>query len=116
MQSVGGIRTPLIVDVAASDNGAFTIHNNLSVMSYGREGNTIAASAINEGSDAQAQSIFAAGGTAWASVFVHCQSSGCEGKTIVFDPKSTFPQTSTMTGPVPDPLTTSTPACALTHL
>ena len=29
MQYIGGIRTPLIVDVAASDSGAFTIQNNL---------------------------------------------------------------------------------------
>ena len=38
MQYTGGIRTPLIIDVAASDSGAFTIQNNLAVTSYGREG------------------------------------------------------------------------------
>jgi len=116
MQSVGGIRTPLIVDVAASDSGAFTIHNNLSVMSYGREGNTIATSTISEGSDALAQSINTAGGAAWASIFVHCQSSGCEGKTIVFDPKSAFAQTSTMTGSVRDLVTSGNRAYVLTEL
>ncbi len=116
MQSAGSIRTPLIVDVAASDSGAFTIHNNLSVMSYGREGNTIATAAISEGSDAQAQSIVTAGGAAWASVFVHCQSSGCEGKTIVFDPKSAFAQTATMTGAVRDLVTSGTRAYVLTEL
>jgi hypothetical protein len=116
MQSVGGIRTPLIADVAASDSGAFTIHNNLSVTSYGREGNTIATSTINEGSDALAQSITTAGGAAWASVFIHCQSSGCEGKTIVFDPKSAFAQTSTMTGSVRDLVTSGTRAYVLTEL
>jgi hypothetical protein len=116
MQSVGGIRTPLIVDVAASDSNAFTIQNNLSVTSYGREGNTIATSTINEGSDALAQSINAAGGAAWASVFIHCQSSGCEGKTIVFDPKSAFAQTSTMTGSVRDLVTSGTRAYVLTEL
>jgi len=116
MQSVGGIRTPLILDVAASDSNAFTIHNNLSVMSYGREGNTIATSTINEGSDALAQSITTAGGAAWASVFIHCQTSGCEGKTIVFDPKSAFAQTSTMTGSVRDLVTSGTRAYVLTEL
>jgi len=116
MQSVGGIRTPLIVDVAASDSNAFTIHNNLSVMSYGREGNTITTSTINEGSDALAQSINTAGGAAWASVFIHCQSSGCEGKTIVFDPKSAFAQTSTMTGSVRDLVTSGNRAYVLTEL
>jgi hypothetical protein len=116
MQSTGGIRTPLIVDVAASDANAFTIHNNLTVMSYGREGNTLATSTINEGSDAQAQSIAAAGGAAWASVIVKCQSSGCEGKTIVFDPKSAFAQTSTMTGSVRDVVISGTRAYVLTEL
>ncbi len=116
MQSTGSIRTPLIVDVAASDSGAFTIHNNLNVMSYGREGNTIATAAISEGSDAQAQSIATAGGAAWASIFVHCQSSGCEGKTIVFDPKSAFAQTATMTGAVRDLVTSGTRAYVLTEL
>jgi len=116
MQSTGGIRTPLIVDIAASDTNAFTIHNNLTVMSYGRDGNTLATSTINEGSDAQAQSIVSAGGTAWASVIVKCQSSGCEGKTIVFDPKSAFAQTSTMTGSVRDAVTSGTRAYVLTEL
>jgi hypothetical protein len=116
MQSTGGIRTPLIIDVAASDTNAFTIHNNLTVMSYGREGNPLATSTINEGSDAQPQSIAAAGGAAWASVIVHCQSSGCEGKTIVFDPKSAFAQTATMTGAVRDVVTAGTRAYVLTEL
>jgi len=116
MQSVGGIRTPLIIDLAASDSAAFTLQNNLSVTSYGREGNTIATSTINEGSDALPQSINAAGGAAWASVFIHCQSSGCEGKTIVFDPKSAFAQTSTMTGSVRDLVTIGTRAYVLTEL
>ena len=116
MQSTGGIRTPLIVDIAASDNNAFTIHNNLTVMSYGREGNTLATSTINEGSDTQAQSIASAGGTAWASIFRNCLSSGCEGKTIVFDPKSAFAQTSTMTGVVRDVVSAGTRAYVLTEV
>jgi hypothetical protein len=105
MQSTGGIRTPLIVDVAASDNGTFTIQNNLSVTSYGRDGNALATSTINEGTDAQAQSIASAGGAAWASIILNCHSSGCEGKTIVFDPKSAFAQTATMSGSVRDVVT-----------
>jgi hypothetical protein len=116
MQSTGSIRTPLIIDVAASDTNAFTIHNNLTVMSYGREGNTLATSTISEDSDAQAQSIATAGGAAWASAIVHCQSSGCEGKTIVFDPKSAFAQTSTMTGAVRDLVTSGNRAYVLTEL
>ena len=51
MQSTGAIRTPLIVDVAASDTNAFTIQNNLTVTSYGRDGNALATSTINESSD-----------------------------------------------------------------
>jgi len=116
MQSTGSIRTPLIIDVAASDSGAFTIHNNLTVMSYGRDGNTLATSTINEASDAQSQSIASAGGAAWASVIINCQNSGCEGKTIVFDPKSAFAQTSTMTGSVRDVVTSGARAYVLTEL
>ncbi len=116
MQSTGSIRTSLIADVAASDVGAFTIHNNLTVMSYGREGNILATSTINEGTDAQVQSIAAVGGPAWASVIVHCQSTGCEGKTIVFDPRSAFTQTATMTGAVRDVVTSGTRAYVLTEL
>ncbi|MEA2237443.1 MAG: hypothetical protein QOC81_2167 [Thermoanaerobaculia bacterium] len=116
MQSTGGIRTPLIVDVAASDTAAFTIQNNLSVTSYGRDGNTLATSMINEGTDVQAQSIATAGGAAWASIVLNCHSSGCEGKTIVFDPKSAFSQTATMTGTVRDVVTNGNRAYVLTEL
>jgi hypothetical protein len=116
MQYTGGIRTPLIVDVAASDSGVFTIQNNLGVTSYGREGNALTTSAINEGTDVQAQSIASAGGTAWASIVLNCHSSGCEGKTIVFDPKSAFAQTATMTGTVRDVATSGNRAYVLTEL
>jgi hypothetical protein len=116
MQWTGSIRTPLIVDLAAGDNGAFTIQNDRSVISYGREGNKLVTAAIDEGSDAEAQSIASAGGAAWASVIVHCQSSGCEGKTIVFDPKSAFVQTATMTGTVRYVVTSGTRAYVLTEL
>jgi len=115
MQYAGGIRTPLIVDVAASDNGVFTIQSNLTVTSYGREGNTIATSTINETSDLP-PSIASAGGAAWASISINCQTSGCEGKTIVFDPKSAFAQTSTMTGTVRDVVTNGNRAYVLTEL
>ncbi|HXH95116.1 MAG TPA: hypothetical protein VNN25_26315 [Thermoanaerobaculia bacterium] len=116
MRYTGGIRTPLVVDVAASDSAVFTIQNNLAVTAYGREGNALTTSAINEGTDAQAQSIASAGGTAWASIVLNCHSSGCEGKTIVFDPKSAFAQTATMTGTVRDVVTSGNRAYVLTEL
>jgi hypothetical protein len=115
MQSTGGIRTPLIVDVAASDTNVFTIQNNLTVTSYGRDGNALATSTINQTSDLP-PTIASAGGAAWASIAINCQSSGCEGKTIVFDPKSAFAQTSTMTGSVRDVVTSGTRAYVLTEL
>jgi len=115
MQSTGAIRTPLIVDVAASDTNVFTVQNNLTVTSYGRDGNTLATSTINQSSDLPA-TIASAGGAAWASIAINCQSSGCEGKTIVFDPKSAFAQTSTMTGTVRDVVTSGTHAYVLTEL
>jgi hypothetical protein len=115
MQSTGGIRMPLIADFAASDTNVFTIQNNLTVTSYGRDGNVLAASTINQTSDLP-PSIASAGGAAWASIAVNCQSSGCEGKTIVFDPKSAFAQTATMTGMVRDVVTSGTRAYVLTQL
>jgi hypothetical protein len=115
MQSVGGIRTPLILDMAASDTNVFTIQNNLTVTSYGRDGNTLTTSTINQSSDAP-PSIASVGGAAWASIAINCQSSGCEGKTIVFDPKSAFAQTATMTGTVRDVVTSGTRAYVLTEL
>ncbi|MGH9422203.1 MAG: hypothetical protein ACRD3J_19660, partial [Thermoanaerobaculia bacterium] len=115
LQSTGAIRTPLITDVAASDNGAFTIQNNLTVTSYGREGNALATSAINDTSDLP-PSIVSAGGAAWASISHNCQTTGCEGKTIVFDPKSAFAQTSTMTGAVRDIFVSGSRAYVLTEL
>jgi hypothetical protein len=115
MQSTGGIRTPLIVDVAASDTNVFTIQNNLTVTSYGRDGNALATSTINQTSDLP-PTIASAGGAAWASIAINCQSSGCEGKTIVFDPKSAFAQTSTMTGTVRDVVASGTRAYVLTEL
>ncbi len=116
MQYTGGIHTPLVVDVAASDSGVFTIQNNLGVTAYGREGNALTTSVINEGTDVQAQSIASAGGTAWASIVLNCHSSGCEGKAIVFDPKSAFAQTATMTGAVRDVVTNGNRAYVLTEL
>ena len=116
MQYTGGIRTSLVIDVAASDTGVFTIQNNLAVTSYGRDGNALATSTINEGSDAQVQAIAAAGGAAWASMLLNCHSSGCAGKTIVFDPKSAFAQTATMTGTVRDVMTIGDRAYVLTEL
>jgi hypothetical protein len=115
MQSVGGIRTPLIIDVAASDTNVFTIQNNLTVTSYGRDGNALASATINQSSDLP-PSIASAGGAAWASIAINCQSSGCEGETIVFDPKSAFAQTATMTGTVRDIVTSGTRAYVLTEL
>ncbi|HEV7426219.1 MAG TPA: hypothetical protein VGQ46_07605 [Thermoanaerobaculia bacterium] len=115
MQSTGGIRTPLIADVAASDTNVFTIQNNLTVTSYGRDGNALATSTINQTSDLP-PSIASAGGAAWASIAINCQSSGCEGKTIVFDPKSAFAQTATMTGTVRDVVTSGNRAYVLTEL
>jgi hypothetical protein len=115
MQSTGGIRTPVIVDLAASDTNVFAIQNNLTVTSYGRDGNTLATSMINQTSDLP-PSIASAGGAAWASIAINCQSSGCEGKTIVFDPKSAFAQTATMTGTVRDVVTSGTRAYVLTEL
>ncbi|MEA2325247.1 MAG: hypothetical protein QOE68_206, partial [Thermoanaerobaculia bacterium] len=115
MQSTGAIRAPLIVDVAASDTNVFTIQNNLAVTSYGRDGNALATSTINQTSDLP-PTIASAGGAAWASIAINCQSSGCEGKTIVFDPKSAFAQTSTMTGTVRDVVTSGTRAYVLTEL
>lgn len=115
MQSTGSIRTPLITDVAASDTGAFTIQSNLTVTAYGREGNTVATATIGEPSDLPPL-VASAGGAAWASIFRNCQSTGCEGKTFVFDPKSAFAQTSTMTGAVRDVVTSGTRAYVLTEL
>jgi hypothetical protein len=115
MQSTGAIRTPLVVDVAASDTNVFTIQNNLTVTSYGRDGNALATSTINQSSDLT-PSIASAGGAAWASIAINCQSSGCEGKTIVFDPKSAFAQTATMSGTVRDVITSGTRAYVLTEL
>jgi hypothetical protein len=116
MQYTGGIRTPQVIDVAASDNGAFAIQSNAAVTSYSRDGNSLTTSLINEGSDVQAQSIATAGGAAWASIVLNCHSSGCEGKTIVFDPKSAFSQTATMTGSVRDIVTNGNRAYVLTEL
>ena len=116
MQYTGGIRTPQILDVAASETGVFTIQNSGSVTSYGRDGNVIASSAINEGPDVQAQAIAAAAGAAWESIVLNCHTSGCEGKTIVFDPKSAFAQTATMTGTVRDVVTSGNRAYVLTEL
>jgi hypothetical protein len=118
MQYTGGIHTALVIDVAASDSGVFSIQNNLAVTSYGRDGNTLATSTINEGSDVDNSqlSVVTAGGAAWASILLNCHSGGCEGKSIVFDPKSAFAQTATMTGFVRDLVTSGNRAYVLTEL
>lgn len=118
MQYTGGIGTTLVADVAASDTGLFSIQNNLAVTSYGRDGNALATSTINEGSDVDSTqlAIASAGGAAWASILLNCHNGGCEGKTIVFDPRSAFAQTITMTGFVRDLVTNGNRAYVLTEL
>ncbi|HEX8153331.1 MAG TPA: hypothetical protein VF698_09415, partial [Thermoanaerobaculia bacterium] len=85
---LGTINAPGTLDLAALGDRFFTTAANGTVTAYSRDGAVVAQRALNEGSDVQAQALFAAGNALWLSISKGCLSGGCEKTTLVLDPQS----------------------------
>lgn len=114
-QHTGSIRGAALVDVAAGENGAFTVSANGTVSAWSRDGVLLAQKPLNEGTDMQPLSIATAGGAVWVSITKGCLSGGCVKKTLVLDPQ-TLVAGQTLEGAVVDVVATSTRAYALFNL
>ncbi|PYQ47137.1 MAG: hypothetical protein DMF59_19695 [Acidobacteria bacterium] len=113
LQYIGSVRPPGVIDVAAGDNGLFSLSGNMTVTAYTPDGILRSTATITD-SDAQAVSINAVNGAAWASIVRGCTSGACEKKTIVFD--RSLNQTVTMTGSLTDIAVNGNRAYAITDL
>jgi len=113
---VGSVKTPGIVDLAASDSALFTVTSNLTANSYTRDGETLATATISEGSDAQALSIAAVNSAPWVSIVLGCGSGNCQKKTLVFDPRGGLAQTLAINGATLDVVSSANRAYAISDL
>lgn len=107
---------PDVADVAADDNGIYTVSSALVVTSRTSDGVSRGTAKINEGADAQPLSIRTMGGALWVSLIRGCSAFACEKKTIVFDPRNGVAQTATFTGGIIDAVISGTRAYAATDL
>jgi hypothetical protein len=112
---VSGIRTAGVVDIAATDDGLFTLSSNSTVVAYSRMGVALAQTTINEASDQRPLALAAAGDVLWVSMSRGCLTGGCQKKTLVLDPRSLL-TTSSLSGGVIDVVTSGTRAYALFDL
>ena len=99
---IDGVRTPGIIDVAATSDRLITLTSNFTVAAHSSAaGVTLVETTIDEGNDAQPLNVFTAGNAAWVSYSKGCTSGGCEKKTLVLDPQ-TLAVTATLPGGVTD--------------
>ncbi|MEO6488008.1 MAG: hypothetical protein ABIO78_08730 [Thermoanaerobaculia bacterium] len=104
-----------VLDLAASETALFTLSGGGMVVTWSLEGVQLRSVTLNEGADATPLAIHAVNGAPWVSISRGCLSTGCEKKTIVFDPQSLV-QTAALTGGVIDVSTAGTTAYALFDL
>ena len=109
---VGTIESPGVVDLAASASMLFTLSSNGTVGAYSADGTPFRVTMLNEGADVVPTSIAAVRGAPWVSLTKGCVTTGCEKKTIVFDPQTLIP-TATLPGAAFDVTTSGTRAYAL---
>jgi hypothetical protein len=112
---IASIRTPGMIDVAASDSGFFTLTSGGVVTAYSSDGAQLAQRTMNEGSDAQMLAINAVGGAPWVSLLKGCLSGGCSKVTVVLEPKSLV-ETARLGGGITDVTTSGATAFAITDL
>jgi hypothetical protein len=109
-----GTLTGSFADVAADNNGIYTVSQGLVATSHTPDGVARGSLTISEGLDAHPISIRAVGSAVWLSIERGCSTFACEKKTIVLDPRSGMVQTSTMTGSIIDVVVSGTRAYAIT--
>jgi hypothetical protein len=102
-----------MVDLAASNDGLYTLAANGTVAAHSRAGETTAQTNLSEGFDSQMISIRTAANAVWVSLATGCTIQGCQQrKTVVLDP-GTLNVTATMTGSITDVTVSGTRAYAL---
>jgi hypothetical protein len=109
---VGSISAAGIIDVAASDTILFTLSSAGSINAYGNDGSLLRATTVSDGGNTQPASIAAVAGAPWVSVTRNCLTTGCEKKTLVFDPQSLV-QTSILNGATIDATASAARAWAI---
>lgn len=100
-----------ITDIAANDNGVYTLSNGLAVTSYAPDGYLRGSSTINA-TDARPLTIRAVGSAVWVSVEAGCPV--CTQTTYVFDPRSGMMQTASFPGGIIDVVSSGDRAYAVT--
>jgi hypothetical protein len=107
-----GIAAGGSIDLAASDDGLFTLSASGVVSAYSPQGALLRQMTINEGPDAQPLAIRTAGNAVWVAVSKGCLSGACQQKTLVLDPVS-LAVSASMNGGVKDVFASGTRAYAL---
>ncbi|MGZ5494991.1 MAG: hypothetical protein ACXWHG_15405, partial [Thermoanaerobaculia bacterium] len=101
-----------VLDIAASDSQLFTLSSSGAIGAYRADGSLIRTTNLNEGADVVPTSVAAVRGAVWVSFTKGCVSTGCEKRTLVYDPQSLVP-TATLQGEVVDVTTSGTRAYGL---
>lgn len=109
LRFVGSIRG--VADIAANDNGVYSISNSFVVSSYNADGYPRGSLTMNL-TNSRVLGIHTAGDAVWVSIESDCPA--CTQTTTVFDPRSGVSQTSTFGGNVLDVVTSGTRAYVLT--
>lgn len=109
---IGSIDAAGAIDMAANDDGVFTLGANATVNAYSRAGALMRQASLSEGTDTQPLSIRGAGRALWVSLSTGCTSGGCVQKTVVIDPL-TLAVTATLGGSLRDVSVSGTRAYAL---
>jgi len=105
-----------VLDVAATERGAFALTNNGTVLAYAPDGTLVTQRNVIEGlADTSVNSIAAIAGAPWVSVSQQCRTGNCQKNTFVLDPQ-TLLLTSTMGGGITDAVSSGSRAYAITTL
>jgi hypothetical protein len=110
MQYVASVRSPGVVDVAATENAIVTITSKLALSAYSTVGTLLTSTTITD-ADTQAAALTAVKNSVWVST-VHCTSGNCGKNTIIYDDK--LSRTISLTGAIVDLVVNGNRAYALT--
>lgn len=84
-RSIGSIRAPGVIDVAANAAALFTLSGSGTISAWSPAGALLAQRSLDEGPDAQPLAIFTVGNAVWVSLSRNCSSGNCEKRTVVLD-------------------------------
>ncbi|MBK5260595.1 MAG: hypothetical protein JJE51_13470 [Thermoanaerobaculia bacterium] len=82
------ISVPGSIDIAASDDGVFTLGSVGAISIYSPAGVLLRTGTISEGSDVLPLAIFSVRDAPWVAIRKGCQTTDCDTQTLVYDPAS----------------------------